>query len=334
VILRRVTRTMSERRMAATHHGWTPAQVVTIRRHFVEGDTIMRAARTLRRALSSFSRTLASPTRWTEWPKWDDGGRSFRTPRFQFSCSITDYSGRTSRDKIALLKDRALLEIYHSLYVEQPIRSVLEIGFFQGGMPLFLADMVAPQKIVAVDRTPPSAELLSLVRRNGLSSSIEFIGNVDQADTIRIRSILDERFAEPLDLIIDDCSHYYAESKACFEALFGYLRPGGKYVIEDWGWTHWPGTWQTENPFRGKESMTNLIFELVMGLASEMGVIVGVNVAHHACVIVTRGDQLPHKGRIDLQSMIRLADERQAKLIVPAQSARHATCSPTSIDRS
>jgi SAM-dependent methyltransferase len=280
--------------------------------------------------LPFLTKTNNRKTAWEKWPKWD-GKNSFRTPRFNFSFPGSDYSGKTTLEKIPLLKNRELLEIYRNLTIDTPVRSIFEIGFFQGGMPLFLADMIAPEKIVAVDWSPPSEELMSLIARNGLSSSIELIGDIDQADTGRIRSILDDQFgSEPLDLIIDDCSHYYAQTKACIEALFGYLKPGGKYVIEDWGWTHWPkAPWQTdESPFLGMESMTNLIFELVMALGSDDSVISGtsddsvisgITIANSYCVIITRGTNLPYKAPIDLRRMTHLAGGRQAKLIVGKQ---------------
>jgi SAM-dependent methyltransferase len=270
-----------------------------------------------------FTKTNNSKTAWGKWPKWD-GENSFSTPRFNFSCSVSDYSGKTSLDKIILIKNRELLEIYRNLTIDTPIRSVFEIGFFQGGMPLFLADMIAPEKIVAVDLFPPTEELTSLIARNGLSSSIELIGGIDQADTGRIRSILDGQFgSEPLDLIIDDCSHYYSQTKACVEALFGYLKPGGKYIIEDWGWTHWPGApWQTdESPFVGMESMTNLICELVMALGSDDRTISGITIANQSCVILRRGVNLSYKAPIDLRGMTHLAGGRQAELIVTKTNA-------------
>jgi hypothetical protein len=255
--------------------------------------------------------------KWDEWPKWVDDF-SFRTPRFKFSCSVSDYSGKTGSSEVALLKDKAFLGLYASKILNDEPRKIFEIGFFQGGMPLFLADMIQPEKILAVDWYEPSDQLLDLIRRNDLSSTIELIGGVDQADTARLRSVVDERFgAEPLDLIIDDCSHYYTQTKACFESLFGYLRPGGKYIIEDWGWTHWPGApWQTdESPFAGKESMTNLIFELVMALGSSDRTIASIDIASWACVIVTRGHDLPHKAAVDLRAMTNLAGGRHAQLI-------------------
>ena len=257
--------------------------------------------------------------KFDEWPKWVDE-YSFRTPRFTFACSVTDYSGKTGSSEVSLLKDKSFLELYASKILNHEPRKILEIGFFQGGMPLFLADMVEPEKILGVDRNEPSDQLLDLIRRKDLSSTIELIGGVDQSDTERLRSIVDERFdTEPLDLIIDDCSHYYAQTKACFESLFGYLRPGGKYIIEDWGWTHWPGApWQTnDSPFAGMDSTTNLILELVMALGSSDKTIASIDVASWACVIVTRGHDLPHKAPINLRAMTNLAGGRQAHLIAP-----------------
>ena len=240
-------------------------------------------------------------TNWDAWPKWN-GEEKLQTPRFSFSYSATDYSGVTSTDNIILLKNRALLELYRTVTSDGRAQSILELGFFQGGMPLFLADMLAPRKIVAVDQIQPSAELIGIVKRNRLP--IEFIGGVDQNDTDRIRSIVETNFKEPVDLIIDDCSHCYPQTKACFEALFGYLRPGGKYIIEDWGWSHWPGIWQTqESHFHGMESMTNLVFELVMAHASNPATIAGVNIAHPAFIVITGGCDLEYGHPLNLRAI-------------------------------
>jgi SAM-dependent methyltransferase len=246
---------------------------------------------------------LTSTTHWDAWPKWS-GDSTFQTPQFRFSCSTTDYSGTTNADTVTLLKDRDLLNLYRDLTSDGQTQSILELGFFQGGMPLFLADMIAPRKIVAIDWNQPSDALTGIVERHGLP--IELVGGVDQADTNRIRSIVEASFGtEPLDIIIDDCSHYYPQTKACFEALFGYLRPGGKYIIEDWGWSHWPGEpWQTsKNPFHGKPSMTNLAFELTMALASANGTIAGMNIANQSFIVITRGDKLNHGQPLNLKAM-------------------------------
>ena len=71
-----------------------------------------------------------------------------------------------------------------------------------------------------------------------------------------------------------------------------------------------------ESYFYGKESMTNLVFELVMALGSNYGIVASVNIVSCFCVIVTRGKNLPYKESIDLRAMTKIVGERQAKLIV------------------
>ena len=58
---------------------------------------------------------------------------------------------------------------------------------------------------------------------------------VDQADRSRLREILTSEFGDAtIDLVIDDASHLFNESRVSFEVLFPRVRPGGAYVIEDW----------------------------------------------------------------------------------------------------
>jgi SAM-dependent methyltransferase len=259
---------------------------------------------------------LASP--WERWPKWTSES-TFRTPNFSFNCSVSDYSGKSGKKEIALLKNRAFLDVYRKLATNEKIENVFEIGFFQGGMPLFLSDMIRPRKTVAVDRHPPSPELVSVLAEHKLNDSIELIGNIDQADTKNLRKIIKSRFGdEDLDLIIDDCSHYYELTKGCFEELFGYLRPGGKYIIEDWGWTHWPGApWQTkQSHFNGMPSMSNLVFEIIMAFASNKDLIASIELPNWACMIITKGDGMKRGASLNLQRATNLAGGRLAPLIV------------------
>jgi predicted O-methyltransferase YrrM len=264
---------------------------------------------------------------WDNWPIWDSES-SFRTPSFNFECSVTDFSGKTGSNHISILKDRQFIEIYKKLSSTQNINAVLELGYFQGGMPLFLADIVKPSKIVAIDWSHPTKELSSLIARSKLKTKIELVGGVDQADVLKIRKIVERAFGrEPLDLIIDDCSHYYPQTKACFENLFGYLKPGGRYVVEDWGWTHWPGSkWQgSESHFHGMPSMTNLIFEFVMALASNQDLICNIEIPSHYCCIVTRGPALAHGEVMSLKDVINVAGGREAKLITAAPGSKTLT---------
>ena len=88
---------------------------------------------------------------------------------------------------------------------------------------------------------------------------------MSQTDRRRIEEIVQKEFgASPLDVVIDDASHLYKTTRRTFEIAFPLLRPGGLYVIEDWGWAHWPGS----KLYPGQTALSMLIMELVMLCAS------------------------------------------------------------------
>ncbi len=57
---------------------------------------------------------------------------------------------------------------------------------------------------------------------------------------MKLHNIVHEDLEGHLDLVIDDASHMYEQTKRSFEILFPLLRPGGLYIIEDWSWGCWP----------------------------------------------------------------------------------------------
>ena len=240
--------------------------------------------------------------KWDKWPIWIDD-ETFQTPRFHFRGTLKDYTCQTGKQSIAILKNKGILDIYRELLCEGRPKKIFEIGFFQGGMPLFLADMIHPEKIVAIDINQPTEDLNRVIQHAGLNDTIKLFGGIAQNDDAAIHSVIREQFGhEPIDLIIDDASHEYMNSRICFEQTFGYLRPGGKYVLEDWGWLHWKhDPWQTEESyFWGKPALTNLLFELTMALASSPEAISRVDILNPALAIITRGSGLAYGEKFDL----------------------------------
>ena len=67
-------------------------------------------------------------------------------------------------------------------------------------------------------------------------AGVEFFVTTDLADRPKMKSILDEEFPDRnIDLVIDDASHVYQETRSSFNSIFPYLKPGGIYIVEDWG---------------------------------------------------------------------------------------------------
>jgi SAM-dependent methyltransferase len=190
-----------------------------------------------------------------------------------------------------LFKVRPLIERYAQLVEELRPRHIFELGIFQGGSTAFLFELARPSRLVAIDRAPPKGGILNqYIAGRDLGDVVRVYDDVDQADRSRLARITAEAFGdEPLDLVIDDCSHLYEPSRASFNELFPRLRPGGVYVIEDWRWAHAPlasgqdGMWPDEVP------LTRLAFELVLALPSVPGLIADIAINVEA-VEVRRGD--------------------------------------------
>ena len=150
------------------------------------------------------------------------------------------------------------------------IRTIVDVGVYKGGSVVFLNEAFHPEKLVAIERN--TADIPALTRYCNDPARIDsiriFLG-VDQADQATLGSICRQEFHDqPLDLVVDDASHFLEETRATFRALFPRLRPGGMYIIEDWAWAHWPEDyWQKERGgdyFRGKLPVSNLLVELML----------------------------------------------------------------------
>jgi SAM-dependent methyltransferase len=230
---------------------------------------------------------------------WMDD-HTFKTRNYIFDCDMSNFRRHTTIDRIVLLKPKGFLSHYAEI-LREGSRNIFELGFFQCGMPLLLAD-TTPAKIVAVDRIPPNEAVKAHIAAAGYYEKVKLHAPVMQDDGAGIRRILDQEFGStPIDLITDDCSHEYAPTRASFETTFGYLRPGGRYIIEDWGWAHWRNRSHSER-FADRPTLTNLIFEIVMALASAPDVVARVDIPNGAMAIITRGPALPYKAKLDLSN--------------------------------
>lgn len=173
---------------------------------------------------------------------------------------------------VFVFKPRALIELYAELIAELKPKRVFELGVFQGGSTLFLAELARPQRLVAIDLEPRNEWIDRMDRHaadRGFGDVIRTIDEVDQADRSRLAEIVEDEFdGDALDLVVDDCSHMYEPTRASFSELFPRLRPGGVYVIEDWRWAHTPvGEKPLEGFYPDEVPLTRLLFEIVLATA-------------------------------------------------------------------
>jgi len=203
-------------------------------------------------------------------------------------------------DKFLLGKSRSMIEKLMTVLAGQKICNVFDIGIFKGGSVVLYDQLFRTEKIVAVEfMSRPVDALTKYIQRHKKSDHIKPYYGVNQADRRAMKKILAYEFPnQEIDLIIDDASHLYEETREAFNIGFPYLRPGGHYVIEDWAWAHWPGDyWQKDNPhFKDKRALSNLLIELTMLAASRCDLIEDIFVNHNYVIVKRGGSKLPADG--------------------------------------
>ncbi len=91
-------------------------------------------------------------------------------------------------------------------------------------------------------------------------------------------------------------------TKASLNVFLPRLRMGGLYLIEDWGWAHWPGDyWQgpANEMINEDTALSKLIFELAMVVASRPGLISQMTI-RPGNVYLTRGYEVVSDSGFDI----------------------------------
>lgn len=181
-------------------------------------------------------------------------------------------------------------EAFWSLHASLALDNLFELGIWDGGSVAFWSEVLRPRKHVAVDLADreDSPYFARYEETSGRQDAIATYWRTDQADKPRLQEIVSMEFEEPLDLVIDDCSHLYAPTRASFEALFPLLRPGGLYVIEDWAWSHWEEFQAPTHPWADEAPLTRLVFELIEATGTSDSLIASLEV-YEGFVAVERG---------------------------------------------
>lgn len=228
-----------------------------------------------------------------EMPKihWIDSKR-FRIGQIMFRTIDGGYKENfTTESEVIIIKPRRMLDWYERFFVSTKPINILEFGIFQGGSELLILSAIKDARLLAFDLEAPVEPLQRIVRREGWDDRAELRFEVSQDNVEAIQTAIAEHFgAEDLDLVIDDASHLYAQSRRSFEIAFPRIRPGGTYIIEDWGWANWSGAWQhSDGQWHDQVALTNLIFELTMVAASRPDLVAGIEIVSKDIAVIRRG---------------------------------------------
>jgi SAM-dependent methyltransferase len=180
-------------------------------------------------------------------PDWH--GDQFTLGGFEFRLQ-TENVGTTADDAFLFYKNREMVEQFERFFSEAGFHpaTMLELGIWDGGSAAFWVETLKLIRYVGIDLQTrgDSRYYLSWLHQRGAGIAITKWG-VNQTDGPALDKIISECQLEPLDLILDDCSHQYAPTLQSLELLFNHLRPGGYYIIEDWAWALRPEFQQREN---------------------------------------------------------------------------------------
>jgi hypothetical protein len=116
----------------------------------------------------------------------------------------------------------------------KPVK-ILEIGVFHGGSLLMWQEYFSKGLIVGLD-----------LQSNPFSEKPERICfyQGSQDDGKLLDRVAQECAPDGFDIVIDDASHVGTLTRGSFRNLYvNHLKPGGIYVIEDWGTGYWD-SWQ------------------------------------------------------------------------------------------
>jgi len=238
--------------------------------------------------------------------KWsdDDGSLQVGGTHFAMAVDPSDWNvWESTTDHFVLLKSRHYLDNLLR-FAPDRVDNVVDLGIFKGGSIALYEELFSPKKMLGIDKAPARVEALDeFISQHGLTDSVRLSYGTNQADRLNLARLVAETFGdEPIDLIVDDCSHLYRMTKAALNTLLPSVRPGGLYVIEDWGWAHYPGgdpaNWPGRRDTYKNEHrpMSKLILELVLVVASRTDLIREISVVP-GIVYVIRGDaSVPAEG--------------------------------------
>jgi hypothetical protein len=249
----------------------------------------------------------ATALHWTDAQHLEVGNAQFSlTTDLQVAPGSNSDSNR-----FVLGKSKRMVQ---SLVEKSPdrVEHIVDLGIFEGGSVALFNEAFEPRRLVAVERTEQRVGMLDeFVERHSLGDVVRlYYGRLQQDWELLSQILRDDFGGAPLDLVVDDCSHRYGATRASFNAFFPHLRPGGLYVIEDWGWAHWPGPkWQHPESQWADQPMplSRLILELVMVSQSRPGLVGRVDV-DGTTAYVTRGDEVVADPSFDVSRCYLTAD--------------------------
>lgn len=217
-------------------------------------------------------------------------GFSYGEFRFETVLGADIGEARATYPSFILMKDAGLISAYET-HLNRGARDILELGVMKGGSCALFEALLRPENHLAIDvhrfEGDGLDELTKHVALQGRRFAVDYETSQDNIERIihLWRRLSGDDTAE-FDLVVDDASHNYELSLASFTGLFPLVRPGGCYVIEDWGWAHWQGAWQDPgHADYARPALSNLVVQAAIAVTAGSGMVESVTVTPSAAFI-------------------------------------------------
>ena len=190
---------------------------------------------------------------------------------------------KSEGDEFVIAKPDSALRFYESLRPHLP-KAIMEIGMFEGGSLVYFDKLFKPTRLVGVDRRTTPIAALEDYRKARPHIETYYARFQDKAGVLQAAR---HNFPKGVDLVVDDASHLYVETKATFDMLFPLVREGGHYVIESWRGPKWRKRGEQDAESETPPAASRLVHELI----GQVGEVPAVNslAVHGECVCIRRG---------------------------------------------
>lgn len=227
----------------------------------------------------------------------------------EFVCGF-QVAEEACRDRFPVRKRPVDVEHYVELLEGLNPRTILEMGGQAGGSAAMLWLLVEPEVMAVVDIGEDPAPFLDLfAAEKNIETRLLRYWSTDQSNVEALDAVMARTFGdEPIDLIIDDASHLLAPTRISFDRTFPRLRPGGRFVIEDWSHDHLMDSAleaaiaadpailarlerhiEESGPEAAPDPLSVFVYELVLAAACRPDVVSSIEI-DDSWVVLTRGE--------------------------------------------
>lgn len=148
--------------------------------------------------------------------------------------TLADIAASFPRGTDGITKPLAYYRIYERYFAPLARESldILELGTYQGDSTKIFATYFPKARLLTLDLEVREIDFTGFANVRAVQA--------DQADQAALERVCGEFAPGGFDIVIDDASHIGRHSLRSYEILFSRVKPGGFYVVEDWGTGYWP----------------------------------------------------------------------------------------------